>query len=271
MPESPAPTLPPAATAIPRPVVALLAAVSSAVLLLWVFPSFWYTQSRIDSGFTWFGEQTVVAGWTYTNLPLSGSAEALLAADRIVNGEFVGRGGERIRAYSAKRYLTKENEIGLFSHTPDRCWTAVGWKLEPADPDYVERRVHGVPLLLERRVFVQGNLRELVYFGALVGGKPLPYRIDQYLGAGRKRQDAAGGDVGGTWQRLKELRLWSWALESFLNRTPLAGPQQFLRLSTPVSREQVQAADDRLTAFLAQWLAPVDYSAELQTWKPSAK
>jgi len=254
-----------------RQSLAVVGVFSLLVALLWAFPSFWYNAAALEKRFTWFAEQTAVADWLHTEVPISKSAEAILVADRVVNSEFTRLDRSKVRAYSAKRYLKKQNEIGLFSHTPDRCWTAGGWKLEATEPDFVERAIHGVPILFERRIFSFGAQRELVYFGALVGGKPLPYRIDQYLGAGKKMTRDTGGDQGGTLLRLSQGRLWGWAFESFVKRSPLSGPQQFIRVSTPISDGETQAADERLANFLAQWLVPTDYSAELAGWKPAGK
>lgn len=243
---------------------ALVMLASLVIAGLWIFPSLWYRSAIPSQGYAWFAESPTVAGWTYTNIPVGQAAESILVADRVVNGTFTAPGRE-VKVYSAKRYLKKENEIGLFSHTPDRCWTAVGWSIDPTDPDHLELPVHGVRLLLERRIFKAGLQRELVYFGALVGGRALPYRIDQYHAAGRKRS-AGGGDRAGTWQRLMQTRLWSWAWESFSQRTPLSGPQQFVRISTPI-REGEAAADELLRQFLASWLVPASYEGELQSFR----
>lgn len=248
-----------------------LGGLSACVGLLWAFPTLWYTSRPADGAFKWFAEQDHLPGWSATNLPISKTAEAVLVGDKLVSAEFTRADGERVRVFSAKRYLKKENEIGLFSHTPDRCWTAVGWKIEPADPDCVEVEVHGVPMLFERRVYSFGAQRELVYFGALVGGRPLPYRLDQYHAAGATRTDIGAGDAHGTWHRIKQARVWSWAWDSFKNRTPLAGPQQFVRVSTPLSAIDTRTADQCLKDFLQHWLQPANYQAELAQWNAAGR
>jgi hypothetical protein len=254
-----------------RAALRLVLPFAAVVALLWLFPTVWYRGGADQDNFCWFAEQSDIKGWSFKDTPISKAAEAVLVGDRMVSGEFTREDGAKIRVFSAKRYSKKENEIGLFSHTPDRCWTAVGWRIEPTEPDVVERAIHGVRVLLERRIFSVNGQRELVYFGALVGGKALPYRLDQYYSAGRKRTEAGGGDTSATWLRLKQARVWSWAWDSFKNRTPLSGPQQFLRISTPVSGAETNAADELLTGFLEKWLAPADYSAELAQWKIARK
>jgi hypothetical protein len=86
--------------------------------------------------------------------------------------------------------------------------------------------------------------------------------------------------------------MWGWTWDSFVHRTAFGGPQQFIRISTPVSspgglaarwnREldstgQPQAAqtkalanaDERLRNFLPRWLLPVDYDQEYHAWQAS--
>lgn len=249
----------------PRRVLVSLVALAAVVAALWQFPNFWYQDTQPGGGYHWFAEQNSLPGWTYQEVPLSAAAEAVIQADAVASGVFRARDRGDVQVYSAKRYLKKENEIGLFSHTPDRCWTAVGWTIEPAAPDSLELDVHGVRLLLERRVFVHGSQRVLVYFGAVVGGKPLPYRLDQYHSAATT-PSGSSAQVNSTWRRLAQWRLWEWAWDSFRQRTPLAGPQQFLRLSTSASGD-LQEADQRLREFLPQWLRPADYGEELKSWQ----
>lgn len=231
------------------------------VLILWWFPKYWYSAAGDRGDYVWFGEQQNIAGWQYEEVPISESAERVIDADKMFNGTFINESGQVVRVYSAKRYVEKSNEIGLFNHTPDRCWIAAGWKIVPENPQFIERNVHGVPMLLERRIFRAGTRRELVYFGALVGGKPLPYRLDQYLSAGLRRDSGERGDNAGTMDRISQGRVWSWAWDSFIERTPLAGPQQLIRISTTLQGGE-KAADELLSSFLEKWLKPVNYREE---------
>jgi hypothetical protein len=155
----------------------------------------------------------------------------------------------------------------MFSHTPDRCWTSVGWKLEPATPEFLELNLHGVALRLERRIFTAGAQRELVYFGALVGGQPLHYRLDQYLDIGARRTEKPRGGIFGKMTGALDARFFGWPWKSFANRRPLMGPKQFIRISTPVTGNDTQTADALLAQFLPQWLALADYRQELEQWR----
>jgi len=248
-----------------RAIAVSVSACSLSVLLVWWFPTFWYTHTDSAQGHFWLVEQTNVVGWHYRAVPVSKTAEAFLVADRLVNGDFTADDGAVIRVFSAKRYAREENEIGLFSHTPDRCWTAVGWKLQPTAPEVVEVKVHGLNLNFERRVFSAGEKRELVYFGALVGGQTLPYRLDQFL-ASAKHQNSALRDETGTMNRIQQARLWKWIGESFISRRPLTGPQQYIRISVPLREAFPDKGDALLVDFLSRWLWPVDYRQELAPW-----
>ncbi len=241
---------------------------SAAVIGLVLFPAIWYTRADAKIGFFWLAEQTNITAWAYQQVPVSKSAEAVLVADNLVNGEFATSNRERlVRVFSAKRYVESQNEIGLFVHTPDRCWTESGWKMEPTRPEVSEIDLHGIPLVLERRIFVNGPVRELVYFGGLVGGQPLPYRLDHNLSVGMKHALRTAEDETGTTLRASDKRFWQHVWESFAARRRLIGPKQFIRISTPVTEGGIEKADGLLTEFLPKWLVPVDYDKELQAYR----
>ena len=235
---------------------------SAFLLLLWQFPAFWYAGEADAGRYQWFGLNEEIPGWEFEEISVGEAAEAILVADRMNNGAYRKEGGPVVRVFSAKRFEEKENAVGLFSHTPDRCWTNTGMVIEPEMPFHRRIKIHGIEMVMERRVFSIGPHRELVYFGALVGGAALPYRMDQYLGSGMGRQGGGGGDVGGSFGRLFNSRVWTWAMESFAKRARLAGPQQLIRISTPVE-ESLEDADSRLLEFFEQWLTVVDYEEEL--------
>lgn len=236
------------------------------ILLCWAFPDFWYTAPQTSRGL-WFAEAEQVHGWVFRALPVAESAEKILVADRLVSGEFINEQKHVVRVFSAKRYQEKQNEIGLFVHTPDRCWTESGWRIEPAAPDVIELTVHGAPLQFERRVFVYEGHRELVYFCGLVGGRPLPYRLDHNLSVGLKHQLRSAIDKTGTTLRAADSRLWRRVWDSFLTRQPFLGPKQFLRVSTSLDAQDVAEADRRLQELLPRWLQPADYEQERRVWR----
>jgi len=229
--------------------------------------SFWYSKTDSLQGYFWLAEHNPIPDWQFKELPVSQAAEAVLAADKIVSGEFENDNQAVVRVFSAKRYSERESEFDMFSHTPDRCWTSVGWKLEPATPEFVELTLPGIPLKLERRIFASGTHRELVYFGALVGGQPLPYRLDQHLGIGIKRGEKSPAGIFGKLLGALDARFFSWPWKSFVNRRPLNGPKQFIRVSTSVFGNDARDADRLLTDFVPHWLVPVDYRQELGQWR----
>jgi hypothetical protein len=234
------------------------------VAALWVFPEFWYTKQG-GGQLHWFAENDLVQGWQFSETPIAKSAESALVGDKLVNGEFVNKGGRAVRVFSAKRYEEKANEIGLFMHTPDRCWTQIGWRVEASAPEVLELDLHGMRLPVERRIFVMGPHRELVYFAGVVGGEALPYRLDHHLSVAQRYQ-VKGGERTGAALRASDKHFWGRLWDSFANRRQLFGPKQFLRISTPLAGD-VAAADKLLQEFLGQWLVPADYGAERASWK----
>ena len=240
--------------------VASVFVLSLSLLLLWRFPDYWYASEWDDS--VWFGEQEDVEGWKYDSLSVSQAAESILAADETVHGEFrCIRDGDVVNVFSAKRFVERWDEGSLFSHTPDRCWTGIGMEILPKSPFFRERMLHGIPLILERRVFGIEGSRTLVYFGAIVGGES--YRLDQFLDSEMNRKNPGDklGVVMGIMERLLNSRIWSKSIESFLNRDQLIGPQHMFRVSTSV-QGSLDSAEDRLGEILEKWLVPSSYQEE---------
>ena len=241
-----------------------------ALVVLWAFPSVWYTRSDTQLKPVWLSERTNIVGWTSKKIPVAESAERILVADRTVSAEFADEAqGRAVRVFSAKRYSSKSYDIGLFTHTPDRCWTQGGWGLEPIAPDSVSLTLHGVPIVFERRLFVAGEKRELVYFGGLVCRQPLPYRLDHNLSVGMKYAlDKAAQKRGtaGFGMRAVDKVFWQRIWDAFLARRQILGPKQFIRVSTSVGGSDFESADRLLQSFLEGWLEPVDYETELEDW-----
>lgn len=264
-----APAAPPPATA-GRVRLAVLSAL--VVLALWAFPAVWYVKREPGGKFFWLQGQKQVQGWRYRELAVDASAEKVLVADELVCGEFGRSDAEVVRVFAASRFDPRQNEIGLFVHTPDRCWTEAGWKIEPVAPDVVDLDVHGVKLRAERRLFQKQGQRELVYFCGLVGGQPLPYRLDHNLSVGMRYalQESSGSEGRGAGLRASDSKLWTRVWESFATRRPLLGPKQFLRISTPVTHTDIPGGDRRLREVLPLWLKLVAYEQAVKEWQ-SAK
>ena len=242
------------------------------VLLLWVFPKFWYTGAG-DGERMWLAETTEVEGWSYEAVPIGESAERVLVADRTFNGEFRNGRGEPVRVFSAKRYVENQNEIGLFVHTPDRCWAEGGWKIEPSSPEVCDLNVHGVAVKAERRIFHFGATKELVYFWGTVDGQVLPYRLDHNLGVG-VNDGVRVSMVQRAKRRVIDGLLWQRLWSSFQSRRALAGPKHFVRISTPITAataEGIAEADLRLKEFVSRWLVPGNYEEEKEGIKERIK
>jgi hypothetical protein len=239
---------------------------SLVVLCLWLFPNYWYTGKGAIGQRVWLAERSTLEGWSGEEFPVAKSAEAVLVADRLVSYGFKRANGDAVLAFSAKRYDQHENDIGLFVHTPDRCWTESGWMLEPSMPDTIVVNVHGVMMTFERRIFNRNGYRELVYFGGLIGGVPCPFRLDHNMSVGMKHALREGHDKTSTTTRAIDTLFWRRVWDSFLSKSDLRGPKQFVRVSTPIRPSAPEAADPLLQQFLTLWLQPTDYDNELAAW-----
>ena len=129
--------------------IGLVVLMSLTVVGVWQFPRFWYVRSDPQLRRVWFSGGTNVANWTFQPIPVEKTAEVALAADKLLSGQFTNAAGQVVQIFSAKRYSENQNEIGLFMHTPDRCWTESGWKIEAVLPDHVELQLHGLPVVFE--------------------------------------------------------------------------------------------------------------------------
>ncbi len=239
-----------------------LVALASLVVAIWVFPRFWYSRVDPASATQWLDARTNVAGWKYRAVAVDQSAERLLVADRLENGEFLAESKDRwerdpVRVFAAWRLKEDPREIGLFVHTPDRCWVQSGWDIEASAPEVVTVPVHGRELAFERRIFANRGHRELVYFTGLVAGQTLPYRLDHNLSVSRRVVAKGVGEAERITKanRWNDSLLWRRVVESFLSRRPLLGPKQFLRISTPLDGGEAEA-DRRIREFLPRWLEP---------------
>lgn len=242
--------------------------VSLLLILLWVFPNIWYTQVDQSRKQFWFSSKGEVTSYEFVDHPIGDVMERRLAADETFNGQFLDDSNNAILAFIAKRYSESINEIGLFVHTPDRCWTEGGWKIQPIQPDYLEVEVQGDKIGFERRLFIAGSRFELVYFTGMVGGQTLPYRLDHNLSVAMKYQfEKERVKTTGMSNRMFDSKLWGRVWDSFKSRRPLLGPKQFIRVSTTVQAGQLEKGDDRLKDFLGQWLVRDDYVQEIEAWE----
>ncbi|MCF7669980.1 MAG: exosortase-associated EpsI family protein [Verrucomicrobia bacterium] len=238
------------------------------ILVLWAWPAFWYAQDAGgDYGKCWLSGNNKMDDWEYRPVPVSDVAERILVADRIFNGEFRNARSEVIRVFSAKRYDEKPHDIGLFVHTPDRCWTEAGWRIEPVAGETVAISVEGLELVMERRVFTAGARRELVYFGGMVGGEPLPFRLDHNLSVGERYGEDRSRT--GAFLRAIDGKYWRRVWDAFITRRPMYGPKQFIRVSTTIGGDTIGDCDKRLEDFLEKWLERCDYEEELDEWQSS--
>lgn len=206
----------------------------------WAFPIFWYDAPEFRG--TWFEVNEETAGWRFREIPVNQAAEKLLTADETTNGDYVDESGRIVRVFLSSRRNAAENDLQLFAHSPDLCWTEAGFKRIGSEPSVVQIKVHGMSINFERRIFEKGGHRELVYFGGMLGGVPLPFRLAW-------DQEGRSAEHGVTLRSLKRIP------QAFWSRKTLAGPKQFLRISTPLQGDP--AEEERLLEdFLAESLVP---------------
>jgi hypothetical protein len=214
------------------------------LLTCWKGLNAWYSKTVSDEPMVWFDERTNAIGWTFRGAETDKAVEGQLAADSVFYGTFTQGDSQKVRVFTAKRFRDDPNEIGLFIHTPDRCWTEAGWRLELADPDSLVLDVDGVRILAERRVFRHpGASRELVYFFGLVGGQPLPYRLDHNLGVGQRfiRQDLL--EKSGLALRATDGRMWQRVWDAFRQRRRISGAKQLVRISATIIGDDMAPAE----------------------------
>lgn len=248
-------------------------AIFAALLIaaLWAFPKVWYTKTAAGDKFLWLGQNTNLnGGWKFEPQAVDKSAEAILVADRLAAGEF-RRNTDVVRVFGADRFTARQNDIGLFTHTPDRCWVQAGWKIEPAAPDALELMIHGQKIQVERRIYSSKGHRELVYFWGMSSGQTLPFRLDHNLNTALQQTatDASNSRAGVS--RAADKKFWGRVWDSFASRRPFAGPKQFFRISTPAIGADTQAEEKLLAEIANQWLQPADFQAEAKVVSAARK
>jgi hypothetical protein len=230
-----------------------------------LFPRFWYRLAAGDVH--WFAESRTLPGWSVSPVPLSEAAEAQVGAHTWVSARFGRTDGAEVTVFCAKRYGESWADVAPFAHTPDRCWTIAGWKIEPAEPEVQETMLSSIPVRFERRLFRGGNRSELVYFGAILGGRPVPFRLDQYLSFGRRMGRSEDTMATEAYRRAGDARFWACMWNCFRNRLSFNSAAHFIRVSTPVSTTDLASSDRLLQEFLRAFLVPTDYAAEAREWR----
>ena len=234
--------------------IALIGLLGGALVFgVWGFPMIWYKKPSDE--LVWLSIVDNPVGWKVEVLEVDDSAERILAADELVYSRLTIENNDNrsVKVFTAKRFDENPNEIGLFVHTPDRCWTEAGWVIKNLDKEASEINVHGLNLLTEKRLFRHGNRDELVFFFGLVGGKSLPYRLDHNLSVGRRYRPDENTRRSGAFMRASDTLLWHRVWQSFASRERLFGPKQFVRLSTEV-KNSLEESDALLRRALVECL-----------------
>jgi hypothetical protein len=122
-------------------------------------------------------------------------------------------------------------------------------------------KVAGKDIGFERRCFSFQGQMQLVYFGALVGGDIVPYRMNFF----KAMSDSESGSLADRdLARVTDLRFWGTILNSFRSRKSLQGPSQFIRVSTPVTPDDLARGDHVLSSFLVDWMRRGSFKDEFE-------
>lgn len=221
----------------------------------YVFPSLWYQGEPPKDRMFWLKEQLAPAGWAFEPIPVPAVAESSISADRYFSGVFRNASGSAVTVFTAKVFEDSGSGMKIFAHTPDTCWPTVGWRQVPIEPSYIEMELHGKNVVFERRLYRAGTRSELVLFGALVGGKPLPYRLNHWQSYSQVVAES-GTNANLLTSRFFQKETWQLVVNSFRTQRPLEGAKHFIRLSTAAQLDSLQQADTLLREFLRVWLMP---------------
>jgi hypothetical protein len=245
---------------------------------------------RDDSQLPWFTTTTNVAGYQFETQPLSPTALEILRSPEYINGRFQARSAagrepsssQAISIFSANWSAASGEVMTVVQHTPDVCWVGSGWQpLDLGQPKQVALSIpHGTsPAALkgkalpstsftfECRAFLapEGQVRELVLWCTLVGGRILPESARFRL----SKEKAAMADVSNG--KEKQLAIGrrltiDYFVHAVTQRLRARGTKQFIRLSTSVSGNPEDALAE-LAGFARQCLF-VQYQSERRAARP---
>jgi len=109
---------------------------------------------------------------------------------------------------------------------------------------------------------------QLVYFGALVGGEAVPYRMNYFKAIS---DSGAGSQAGQHLARVTDLRFWGTILNSFRSRKSLQGPSHFIRVSTSATPDDPGRGDQVLSNFLMDWMRRGSFKDEFEAANSKAE
>lgn len=246
----------------PHTVLIVIASLIALLAAAWIFPLLWYEKPKGD--FFWLAENSGMPGWRFEAVPLSQEESDKLNVDRAVNQIVTSSGQLQVRAFSTKNYTATTGAKGIFHHNPDVCWSGAGWKLMAIQPESIAVKIAGKDILFERRCFSFQGQMQLVYFGALVGGNAVPYRMNYFKAVG---DTGSMTDADMQLARVGDRRFWSTILNSFRSRKSLQGPSHFIRVSTSVKSDDLGRGDQVLNDFLKDWLRRASFKDEFEQWQ----
>lgn len=218
---------------------------SLTLIVVLILPSLWYNNkypvgNKVDLNMF----QRDIKGWTFKSVDIEDAIEKLIKSDKIVNGMYTNYEKHmEINLFVTEKISNDLNDFPecILSHTPDRCWPSVGWKVEEAVPNLTVIEFEDHSIIFERRIFSYNGIRQLVYFTGLLNGQQLPFRLNHnYKNYRNDIYKIFNEDV---MQRLTQ---------TFKSRLTLKGKKNFIRFSTEINYGLKQTERD-FSDFISSW------------------
>ncbi len=214
--------------------------------------------------------RTNIPNYTFVPEPVSDGVMKILGTTNILNGSFLPIKNDRddrsvsrkknpdmsatptpidgsMQVFLATWKTGNRQKLAAVHHTPDICWSALGWKLiNTLELPKLALNWDGIQLPFESRLFRAPDAArlELACWSTLIGGRVIP----------DLRASPAVSDIDGHPETKRQYglplrHLWLAVAE----RWPLSGTKQFVRLSVSASSD-VQSAVRAIKAFGVSWL-----------------
>jgi hypothetical protein len=208
----------------------------------------WFHSEKTHQSTIRFEARSVLAGYDYRIEPITPSEQSSLATTNLTSGTFIGTNAQEIRVFFANWNDSNGKSLSVVQHTPDICWVKAG--LQPVNlgqPEKMTIQFGTANLDFECRAFETpgGDVRQLVVWSTLVGGKPFQesWRFQTSKSATREA----------AWVQANRFLAANQFIQSVIHRIPSERTKQFVRYSTPVQTDW-QTAFETLRLFGPKWI-----------------
>ncbi len=195
--------------------------------------------------------KTNLPGWQFEPIPLNAKVIETLATTHLLNGVFHGPNGERINIFLGEWHADKVHDLSVVTHTPDVCWTRVGWIPSTSEKTpKVSLQFPGVEIPFETRIFKSPNGvdKEMVIWCIIVNGTINTYSISTFI----EKSSFPAPSLRIPTESARKIAELQFA-NAVQSRTKGAGLKQFIRMSAPQKTDLASVVRD-LQAFGQEWL-----------------